>query len=394
MSYEMVSLAYLVEDGGLMFDGDWIESKDQDPDGDIRLLQLADIGDGVFINKSNRYINQETALRLKCTFLKKNDILIARMPDPLGRACIFPFEEDGKYITVVDVCVLRIRKGIDPRYVCHGINNSIFRNSIASLITGTTRLRISRKNLSGLRIPLPPHSIQEQIADALDKADALRRNDQLLLQKYNELLQSIFYDLFGDPIKNEKGWKVANLDGVCKKITDGTHDTPQRLTEGIKFITGKHIRPGVIDYENSDYVTEEVHNEIYRRCNPEHGDVLYTNIGVNLATAAINTVDYEFSMKNVALLKPSKDITGRYLEGLLNTPSFKNNIVQTLGGGGAQQFLSLKQIRSLKVLVPDIDLQKRYENIINQINQQRNIIINETSLSNKLFNSLQQRLYS
>ncbi|MFM9597551.1 hypothetical protein ACKI1O_50540, partial [Streptomyces scabiei] len=75
---------------GLVSDGDWIESKDQDPEGDVRLIQLMDIGDGEFLDKSKRYLNAEAAARLRCTFLEPGDVLIARMPDPLGRACVFP----------------------------------------------------------------------------------------------------------------------------------------------------------------------------------------------------------------------------------------------------------------------------------------------------------------
>jgi type I restriction enzyme S subunit len=83
----------LIGNDGLYADGDWIESKDQDINGEIRLIQLADIGDGVFLDKSDRYINKETAKRLRCTFLKKGDILVARMPDPLGRCCVFPLRK-------------------------------------------------------------------------------------------------------------------------------------------------------------------------------------------------------------------------------------------------------------------------------------------------------------
>ena len=80
----------LIANDGIFIDGDWVESKDQDPDGDVRLIQLADVGDGFYINKSNRFLTREKAVELGCTFLRKGDVLIARMPDPLGRACIFP----------------------------------------------------------------------------------------------------------------------------------------------------------------------------------------------------------------------------------------------------------------------------------------------------------------
>lgn len=84
-----VTLKELSNDG-LFKDGDWIESKDQDENGNVRLLQLADIGVGEFLDKSSKFINKETFEALKCTEIMKDDILIARMPDPIGRACVFP----------------------------------------------------------------------------------------------------------------------------------------------------------------------------------------------------------------------------------------------------------------------------------------------------------------
>src|ERR1700737_2650024 len=99
------TLGELLEDG-VFTDGDWVESKDQDPQGDVRLIQLADVGDGVYLNRSSRFLTSRKAGELRCTFLETGDVLIARMPDPLGRACIFPGETRW-CVTVVDVCVLR-----------------------------------------------------------------------------------------------------------------------------------------------------------------------------------------------------------------------------------------------------------------------------------------------
>src|SRR6266581_2115330 len=83
------TLAELMSDG-LFVDGDWVESKDQDPDGEVRLIQLADIGDGIFRNRSSRFLTLEKAKELRRTFLEPEDVLIARMPERLGRACTFP----------------------------------------------------------------------------------------------------------------------------------------------------------------------------------------------------------------------------------------------------------------------------------------------------------------
>ena len=137
---------------GLVVDGDWVETKDQDPDGGIRLVQLADIGEGVFRNRSSRYLTHETAERLRCTFLSKGDVLIARMAAPLGRACVFPGLRQPA-VTAVDVCIWRAgpASGIDCRWLMHAINSPQARALILDEASGTTRQRISGAKLKHLR---------------------------------------------------------------------------------------------------------------------------------------------------------------------------------------------------------------------------------------------------
>ena len=260
--------------------------------------------------------------------------------------------------------------------------------------TGATIPHISRPTLESLKIPLPPLDQQKKIAAILDAADAYRQKTKALITKYEELTQSLFLDMFGDPVRNPMGWKVVLMKEACTKVTDGTHDTPLRLTEGIKFITGKHIRPYTVDYNNSDYVTKDVHDEIFRRCNPALGDVLYTNIGVNLGTAALNKVEYEFSMKNVALLKPkSAVITGRYMEYFLNSENMKEKIVWTGSLGGAQQFLSLTLLRRLKINLPPLDLQNQFAERVQAIEIQKVQAQASLEQAEDLFNSLLQKAF-
>ncbi len=158
--------------GGLFTDGDWVESKDQDPDGDVRLTQLADIGDGLWLDKSSRYLTSTRAKTLKCTFLQENDILIARMPDPIGRACIFK-SLGLPAVTVVDVAILRISQlqEFDPEFIVNSINLPRTRHLISALQGGTTRARVSRGNLARVPIPVPPLLQQRRIIDVLSSAD-------------------------------------------------------------------------------------------------------------------------------------------------------------------------------------------------------------------------------
>jgi len=302
-------------------------------------------------------------------------------------------------INNIEACIgrglsaLRCKKDVlEMKYLLHYLRAN--ENKISDLGTGSTFKAITISELKKIQIPLPQLSQQQKIAKILDAAATLRQNHKKILAKYDELTQALFLDMFGDPVSNPKGWEEKLLNELCNKITDGTHDTPLRLTEGIKFITGKHIRPFVIDYDNSDYVTEEVHNEIYRRCNPEYGDVLYTNIGVNFATAAMNTVDYEFSMKNVALLKYKRELlNGRFLESILNNEFFKDRLKRAFGIGGAQQFLSLSNIKSIMVLSPPLDLQNQFAERVALIEQQKAIAQKSLEKSEELFNSLLQKAF-
>ena len=160
----------LISQGGVFIDGDWIESKDQDPNGEVRLIQLADVGDGVFHNKSARFLTKTKATKLRCTFLKKGDLLIARMPDPLGRACVFPLEGEERFVTVVDVCIIRTSADVaSPEFLKFAVNFLGTRNQIGDLQTGSTRKRISRSNLASVTIPLPPLAEQRRIVAKIDE---------------------------------------------------------------------------------------------------------------------------------------------------------------------------------------------------------------------------------
>jgi type I restriction enzyme S subunit len=177
----------LIGANGVFLDGDWVESKDQDPSGNVRLVQLADVGDGVFRNRSNRFLTSQKASELGCTFLEAGDILIARMPDPLGRACIFPGDKK-RSVTVVDVCIIRPESPIENSWLMHSINSPGFRSDIEAEQKGTTRLRISRSSLAALQVPVPPSGEQRRIAEKIDSAFAEIHRTQLRLRRITSLL--------------------------------------------------------------------------------------------------------------------------------------------------------------------------------------------------------------
>lgn len=159
----------LIGPHGLFVDGDWVESKDQDPDGDVRLTQLADIGVGSWRNRSSRFMTADASNRLGCTLLEPGDVLVARMPEPLGRACQFPGDE-RPCVTVVDVAIVRPdKRSVDRIWLMWTINSPITRTEIESMKAGTTRKRISRKNLASITLPIPPLDEQHRIVGEVER---------------------------------------------------------------------------------------------------------------------------------------------------------------------------------------------------------------------------------
>ena len=194
------TIGQLIAGDGLFVDGDWVESKDQDPNGDVRLIQLADVGDGEYRDKSNRFMTSAKAKTLGCTYLKPHDILIARMPDPLGRSCLFPGDSKPS-VTVVDVCIVRTGNlGANHGWLMYAINSPLFRANIASLQSGSTRKRISRGNLATLDMPVPPLPEQQRIVakieELLTRLDAGVKALQAVKAQLKRYRQSVLKSAF------------------------------------------------------------------------------------------------------------------------------------------------------------------------------------------------------
>lgn len=238
------SIGQITSTDSLFSDGDWVESKDQDMAGSNRLIQLADIGDGEFLNKSSRYMNDEQFDRLKCTALKKDDILIARMPEPLGRACLYPFK-DGKAATVVDVAILRTNNA-DHYWLMSAINSSDYRYQIELNASGTTRTRIARGVLANIEILEPPLQEQQKIATILSSVDNVIEKTRTQIDKLKDLKTGMMQELLTKGIGHTefkdspvgripKVWEVGTIADLGEIITGNTPKTSDSSNYGGKI---------------------------------------------------------------------------------------------------------------------------------------------------------------
>ena len=182
-------------------DGDWIESKDQSSDG-IRLIQTGNVGNGRYIDKQEkqRFISVDTFNRLNCLEIFEGDVLISRLPDPAGRACILP-PSNKRRITAVDCTVVRFSSYNPVLFVAYS-QTKLYQEKVEMAMAGSTRQRISRKELGEIPIPVFP-TIEEQntVASIFANMDAEIEALEQKLAKYRQVKQGMMQQLLTGKIR-------------------------------------------------------------------------------------------------------------------------------------------------------------------------------------------------
>ena len=265
-------------------DGDWIESKDQSPNG-IRLIQTGNVGEGVFKDRSEkaRYVSATTFKRLNCTEIFESDCLISRLPDPVGRSCILP-DTGERMITAVDCTIVRFhRTQLIPEFFNFYSQSLEYIVAVDHETTGTTRKRISRSRLGQTLIPVPPLPEQRRIVGILDEAFAgiatAKAHAEQNLQNARALFESHLNAVF---TQRCNGWVERRLGdvfdiGSSKRILENEW-TPS----GVPFYGGKEI----VKLEkfgfavSNSYISEEKYDEYASKYDmPRAGDILITARG-------------------------------------------------------------------------------------------------------------------
>ena len=162
------------------------------------------------------------------------------------------------------------------------------------------------------------------------------------------------------PFDIPDSWKWVRLRDICSKITDGTHHSPPNSEVGkYRYITAKNIKDSGIDLTNISYVSQETHEEIYSRCNPEQGDILLIKDGATTGVVTVNNLVEAFSMlSSVALLKKSVFTDAWYVVYALRSDLFYKAIRSQMKGTGITR-ITLKQIEPIVVPLPPLAEQKR-----------------------------------
>jgi type I restriction enzyme S subunit len=345
---------------------------------------------GKYVKIPQESITQEALKNSSAKVFPEKTVLLAMYGATIGACSILPFEA----ATNQACAALLPSEKCDSDYLYYYFLS--IRNDLIKKGVGGAQPNISGGIIKDIKIPLPPLATQKKIVAILDAADAHHQKTKQLLAKYDELAQSIFLEMFGDPVTNPKGWEVKKLEEVCEKITDGTHHSPESKTEGAPYVTAKHVKPFKLNFlSKPTYISWQDHEAIYKRCSPKKGDVLYIKDGATTGIACINTFKEEISLlSSLALIQTKRHLLNPdFLCFWLNYENMKAQLLTIWMSGAAIQRFTLKKIKSFEIIIPPIEMQERFSLIINENEKSKSIMNKEIKESEHLFNSLLQKAF-
>ncbi|ATA58804.1 type I restriction modification protein HsdM [Geobacillus stearothermophilus] len=262
--------------------------------------------------------------------------------------------------------------------------------------TGATIPHISKKALEEIKIPIPSYEKQIEISKILDKAQELIDKRKAQIEALDQLTQSVFLEMFGDPVSNPKGWPVSNL-GNSIKITGGYAFKSSEFEDvGVPVIKIGTVNKGYFDFSTLSYVPEIT--EKYKKYIIYPGDLLITLTGTvgkeDYGNVCIvpNNFKYYLLNQRVAKIEPIKDFETIYLFYCFKQKKFKNMLTK-LSRGIRQANISNEDIKSLMVPLPPLFLQKKFAEIDKQINREKTLLQESLIELEKIFHSLMQRAF-
>ena len=179
--------------------------------------------------------------------------------------------------------------------------------------------------------------------------------------------------MFGELHKTE--YNIKTLDELCEFIKDGTHQTPTYVdvTEGYKFLSSKDVTSGYIDWSSIKYISEELHQELYKRIAPQRGDILLAKNGTTGIPAIVETDETFDIYVSLALLRLKPNNNVRYIWSALRMPETKAQFDNSLKGVGVPN-LHLGEIKKTKIIVPPFSLQNQFSAFVERVDQQKQTV--------------------
>jgi len=294
---------------------------------------------------------------------------------------------------------IRDKNKVYAKYLYYVLKEFDFSGTGDKAVMGLT---LNQKKLKLFQIPLPPLETQKKIAAILVKADELRQNDRKILEKYDQLAQSVFLEMFGDPVKNEKGWEIKTIEKLVQK----TKWAIKRGPFGGALKKEIFVDDGYLVYEqyhalNNDFTFERYYIDVQkfhelRAFEVKPNDIIISCSGVYLGKLAIIPENAKKGIINQALLKITLNeniMRNDFFVYHFSHKNFKEKFFKSNRGAGIPNLPPMTDFKKFPFITPPIKDQMRFYNLMQNIERQRTISLHSLQKSEELFQSLLQRAF-
>lgn len=335
-----------------------------------------------------RFLHEDDFLREdKRTCVREGDVLLT-IVGTIGRSAVFT--QNINVTLQRSVAVLRPHINIISRFLMYClIGKNTLLNEEAH---GIAQKGIYLKQLAQIPIPVPPLPVQEQIVSELDLLSGIIEKKREQLKELNALAQSIFYDMFGDPITNEKGWEVKKLGEVCESVSYGTSNSSTENGE-YKYLRMNNITySGHIDITDIKYI--DISDDEYEKYVVRKGDILFnrTNSKDLVGKTALFNFEEEMIIAGYIIrVRVNQDsIIPTFVVKWLNTPLMKSYFKNICKGAVNQSNINSKELKNIPISIPPLPLQRQFASKIEAIERQKELIKQSISETETLFNARMQ----
>ena len=282
--------------------------------------------------------------------------------------------------------VLFDKEQVDKQFFVFAVQHKL--KEMETKTHGATMKHIVKKDFDNTRILFPSIKEQEQISKMLMKASTIVTAHQQELKKLEDLIKARFVEMF-----NDAEYPTERLGSICSRITDGTHKTPQYLSEGITFISAKNIVNGKLDFTDIKHISEEEYIEIQNRCQTEIGDILLSKSGSLGAPVIVETNERLGLFESLAVIKYDREkLLPEFLCEQLKSDKVQRQFVSGTKGV-AVKHLHLGVISDTEIVVPPLEEQQAFASFVTQVDKSKVVVQKALDEAQLLFDSLMQKYF-
>ena len=295
-------------------------------------------------------------------------------------------EEDTVSVSPLYV-VFSVSPELSQDYLLYYIKSNYAMTYINALARGAVRNNLKLSTLKSFDIPYASISEQQKIVHELDLLNDIINKQKAQIDNLDNLAQSIFYDMFGDPITNERRWKVKNLGEICDKITDGSHNPPKGVSHSnFLMLSSKNVTNQGVTFDNPRFLTKEQFETENKRTSVRKGDIFLVIVGAGIGKCCIYKEDFPITLqRSVAVIKPKKEvINSSFLNHFL---VLSHIVICNEAKGAAQKGIYLNQLFNVRTIIPPLTLQQEFAAKIEEIDAMKAKVRQSLKESEQLFNS-------